>query len=115
MPQASYGRHTNWLSVFTIDPAELGATRDDLLAALAAEDIEARPVWKPMHLQPVFAACDRVGGAVSEDLFARGICLPSSSSLTKEEQDRVVAVIRRAARTDAPGARERAAWKVCES
>ncbi len=98
MPQAPYGRHTNWLSVFLLDEAAFGATRDELLAALAAEDIEARPVWKPLHTQPFFASCERVGGAVAEDLFARGICLPSSSSLTAAEQGRVIEVVRRLAR-----------------
>jgi len=99
MSQAPYGRHTNWLSVFLLSEA-FGATRDELLAALASENIEGRPVWKPLHMQPVFASCDRVGGAVAEDLFARGICLPSSSNMTADEQTRVIEVVRRvAART----------------
>ncbi len=98
MPQASFGRHTNWLSVFLIDAAAFGATRDDLIAALAAEDIEARAVWKPLHTQPFFASCERIGGSVAEDLFARGICLPSSSNLKAEDQARVVGVVRRLAR-----------------
>lgn len=97
MPQADYGRHTNWLSVFLLDES-FGASRDELLAALAAEDIEGRPVWKPLHMQPIFAKCEAVGGAVAEDLFARGICLPSSSSLTRDDQDRVIEVVRRVAR-----------------
>jgi pyridoxal phosphate-dependent aminotransferase EpsN len=95
MPQAPWGRHTNWLSVFLVDEAAFGATRDDLLAALSAEDIEARPVWKPLHMQPVFSACDRFGGRVAEDLFARGICLPSSSNLSREAQDRVIETVRK--------------------
>jgi pyridoxal phosphate-dependent aminotransferase EpsN len=104
MPQAAFGRHTNWLSCFLVQDTEGGAhgggeggsqpTRDDLIAALAADDIEARPVWKPMHMQPLFAHAERVGGGVSERLFAHGLCLPSSSSLTEGEQDRVVDVIR---------------------
>ena len=98
MPQADWGRHTNWLSVFLVEPGRLGTTRDEILEALAADEIEARPVWKPMHLQPFFAECDRFGGAVSEDLFARGVCLPSSSLMTKAEQSRVVATIRRLAK-----------------
>jgi len=103
MPQAEYGRHTNWLSVFLLDEDAFGATRDDLLDALEDENIEARPVWKPMHLQPVFASCARVGGAVAEDLFQRGICLPSSSNLPVTEQERVIAVVRRLARSKATG------------
>ncbi len=94
MPEAPYGVSTRWLSCFLVDAGALGATRDDLLAALAAADIEARPVWKPMHLQPLLAGCEVFGGAVGADLYARGICLPSSSSLGEEDQDRVVEVIR---------------------
>jgi dTDP-4-amino-4,6-dideoxygalactose transaminase len=58
------------------------------VTALAAENIEARPVWRPMHTQPMFASAERVGGAVAEQLYASGICLPSSSSLTPASQDR---------------------------
>lgn len=94
MPEAEYGLHTHWLSCFLVDPGPFGATRDDVLRALAAEDIEARPIWKPMHLQPLYAACHRYGGEVAEDLFARGLCLPSSSSLAPDDQQRVIAVIR---------------------
>ncbi|MBM4361846.1 MAG: aminotransferase class I/II-fold pyridoxal phosphate-dependent enzyme [Deltaproteobacteria bacterium] len=94
MPQAPWGLHTNWLSCFLVDEPALGCTRDALIQALAAEEIEARPVWKPMHLQPLYAGARRFGGAVAEDLFARGICLPSSSSLTESDQARVVAALR---------------------
>ncbi len=102
MPQAPYGRHTNWLSVFLLDERTFGATRNDVMAALEAENIESRPVWKPMHLQPLFADAPRVGGAVAEDLFRRGICLPSSSSLASVDQERVIARVRAVARTRAP-------------
>lgn len=95
MPQASFGRHTNWLSVFLLDEERLGVTRDDIMAALAREDIEARPVWKPLHLQPFFADADRFGGDVAADLFRRGICFPSSSSLSPEDQQRVIDAVRR--------------------
>lgn len=94
MPQAPYGRHTNWLSVFLVDARAFGASRDDIIAALARDNIESRPVWKPMHLQPLYASSPRVGGAVAEDVFRRGICLPSSSSLTRDEQDRIIRVVR---------------------
>jgi len=97
MPQASYGMHTNWLSCFLIDEAVFGLSRDDLIAALDKADIESRPVWKPMHLQPLYAGCRRFGGEVAEDLFRRGICLPSSSSLSENDQLRVINAIRRAA------------------
>ena len=98
MPQAEYGLQTNWLSCFLVRPRASAATRDALVAALAREDIEARPLWKPMHLQPLHAGCDRAGGAVAEDLFARGLCLPSSSSLPEADQARVIEVVRRAVR-----------------
>lgn len=96
MPQASYGLHTNWLSVFLVDETS-GFSRDAILASLESENIEARPVWKPMHLQPVFAGVEHVGGAVAEDLFRRGVCLPSSSNMTRDDQDRVIANVRAAA------------------
>ncbi len=106
MPEAGYGLHTHWLSCFLVDRAAMGVGRDGVLAALEAMDIEARPVWKPMHLQPVYADCDRYGGATSEDLFARGLCLPSSSSLAAADQDRVIEVIRRLAAGRAQTPRE---------
>lgn len=97
MPEAPWGRHTRWLTTLTIDPKLFGANREEVRLALEAENIEARPVWKPMHLQPVFAGYDRVGGAVAEDLFDRGLCLPSGSNLTEGDLSRVVDVIRRVA------------------
>jgi pyridoxal phosphate-dependent aminotransferase EpsN len=100
MPQAPYGVPTNWLSCFLLDPHAFGAPRDDLLRALGARDIEARPLWKPMHLQPLYGACDRYGGEVAAALFENGLCLPSSSSLSREEQDRVIDVVRSVARPD---------------
>ena len=93
MPQASYGLHTNWLSVFLVDESR-GTTRDRIIAALTAADIESRPVWKPMHLQPLFKSAEMHGGEVAADLFRRGICLPSSSSMTEEEQERVIRAVR---------------------
>ena len=98
MPQAPYGLHTNWLSCFLIDEERFGCSRDQLIRALDAADIESRPVWKPMHLQPLYARCERYGGEVAEDLFRRGICLPSSSSLSEAEQLYVINEVRRAAR-----------------
>jgi pyridoxal phosphate-dependent aminotransferase EpsN len=97
MPQATYGIHTNWLSCFLIDEAEFGCSRDELIHALDSHGVETRPLWKPMHLQPLFSSCERYGGSVAEDLFQRGICLPSSSSLTLEDQIYVINQIRRVA------------------
>jgi len=94
MPQASYGLHTNWLSCFLVDPGLFGSSRDDIIRVLAANNIESRPVWKPMHMQPLFATCESVGGKVAEGLFLRGLCLPSSSSITDEEQALVVSLVR---------------------
>jgi pyridoxal phosphate-dependent aminotransferase EpsN len=72
-----------------------------LIEALDDANVESRPVWKPMHLQPLYVGCEIFGGHVAEDLFSRGICLPSSSSLSKEEQLHVVNSVRRAAGADA--------------
>ncbi len=98
MPQAVYGLHTNWLSCFLLSEQEFGCTRDELMRHLDAAGVESRPVWKPMHLQQLFASAERYGGAVAEDLYRHGICLPSSSSLTVDEQLVVVNQVRRAAR-----------------
>jgi pyridoxal phosphate-dependent aminotransferase EpsN len=97
MPQSPNGLHTNWLSCFLIDKGKLGCSRDELIARLHAANIEARPVWKPMHLQPLYANCEHWGGAVAEELFERGICLPSSSSLRLEDQLYVINAVRKAA------------------
>jgi pyridoxal phosphate-dependent aminotransferase EpsN len=101
MPQAPYGLHTNWLSCFLIDERELGICRDALIRKLDEANIEARPVWKPMHLQPLYAGCEVYGGTVAEDLFRTGICLPSSSSLSSDEQLHVINTVRTAAGTRA--------------
>jgi pyridoxal phosphate-dependent aminotransferase EpsN len=96
MPQAPYGLHTNWLSCFMIRERKFGCSRDDLIRILNDADVESRPVWKPMHLQRLYAGCRRYGGQVAEDLFGRGICLPSSSSLSLEDQLYVVNEVRTA-------------------
>jgi pyridoxal phosphate-dependent aminotransferase EpsN len=95
MPEAPWGRSTRWLTCATINPAEFGADRDAVIAALAARNIEARPVWKPMHQQPLFAGIGVAGGAVADELFARGICLPSGTAITTDELDRVCSIVRR--------------------
>lgn len=97
MPQAKYGIHTNWLSCFLVDQDAFGLSRDELIKVLDAAGVESRPVWKPMHMQKLYEGCQRYGGAVAEQLFAEGICLPSSSSLTREEQDYVIGVVRETA------------------
>lgn len=93
MPEHPRGQCTRWLTCITVDPNAFGATREDIRLALEAENIESRPTWKPMHLQPVFSGCRVCGGAVAEEIFQRGLCLPSGSSLTEEDRVRVVSVV----------------------
>jgi dTDP-4-amino-4,6-dideoxygalactose transaminase len=111
MPEAEYGRSNRWLTVILITPEEFGADRETVRLALEAENIESRPLWKPMHLQPVFKrrsqdlelkereeglyGAEVVGGAVSEDLFNRGLCLPSGTAMAEEDLERIVRVIRK--------------------
>ncbi len=129
MPEAPYGSCNRWLTVILVEPEVFGADRETIRLALEEENIESRPVWKPMHLQPVFEcapigdgaggkakglgntvhgprryAAYSVGGRVSEELFEKGLCLPSGTSMTDDELNRVVDVVRRTAQ----GARRRA-------
>ena len=94
MPEAPYGRANCWLTCVTIEPSLFGVTREDVRQHLEALNIEARPVWKPMHLQPVFRGCAVRGGAVAERLFENGLCLPNGSSLSHADQDLVVEAVR---------------------
>jgi dTDP-4-amino-4,6-dideoxygalactose transaminase len=94
MPDAEYGRPTNWLTVVTLDPDAAAATPEAVRLRLEQDDIEARPSWKPMHLQPVYAEAPMVGGDVAERIFATGLCLPSGSNLTDDDQSRVIAAVR---------------------
>ena len=98
MPEAPYGRSNRWLTAVLIDPGLFGASNADVMEALARHNIESRPVWKPMHLQPVFAGAPSTVTGVSERLFLEGLCLPSSSSLDLDQQERVVEIVRRLAR-----------------
>jgi dTDP-4-amino-4,6-dideoxygalactose transaminase len=110
MPEAPYGRCTRWLTCLTVGqdkakakakveaktkPNSTSTLTSTLIRALDAESIEARPLWKPMHLQPVFKDCRVRGGAVSERLFENGLCLPSGSALTEEDLERVCAVVKK--------------------
>ncbi len=94
MPEAPWATHSRWLTTLTIDPAQAGTTPERVSAHLERQGIESRPVWKPMHLQPVFAGAEVVGGAVAERLFAHGLCLPSGSNLTPADLDRVIESLR---------------------
>lgn len=90
MPEAPRARSTFWLTCLTIDPARAPVDREDVRKHLEDQDIEARPVWKPMHLQPAFAEFESYGGTVSERLFEHGLCLPSGSSLSEVERRTVI-------------------------
>ena len=91
MPEAAYGESNCWLTCITVDAAAFGADREAIRMRLEADDIEARPVWKPMHLQPVFAGCRAVGGAVAEAIFRDGLCLPSGTGMSEADLERVAA------------------------
>ena len=95
-PEAPWGDHTRWLTVCQLDPTTAPVTPDALRLALAEDQIEARPVWKPMHMQPIFADCRFVGSGVSAELFERGLCLPSGSNMTDAQRERVVTEFRAA-------------------
>lgn len=96
-PEAPWGSHTRWLTCLTVDPSRAGTDRERLRLALAADSIESRAVWKPMHLQPVYRDLElpAIGGGVAQALYEGGLCLPSSSSMTDEQVTRVCASIRR--------------------
>jgi pyridoxal phosphate-dependent aminotransferase EpsN len=94
MPEPEGNRSTCWLTTFTVDPDAAGLDREMIRKHLEAQDIEARPVWKPMHLQPVFAGATAFGGSVSAQLFEQGLCLPSGSSLSDTDRERVVDGVR---------------------
>lgn len=115
MPEAWYGRSNRWLTVMLVTPEAVGADREQIRLALEDENIEARPVWKPMHMQPLFDVLRQtahgarlkggknkvkiktraVEGEVAEDLFNRGLCLPSGTAMTDSDLDRIISIIRR--------------------
>ena len=94
LQEAPYGRSNCWLTCLTIDPARFGARNEDIRLYLEQNNIESRHAWKPMHMQPVFSGLEVVGGSVSEDLFARGLCLPSGSSLRNSDLERICGLVR---------------------
>ncbi|WP_309381791.1 aminotransferase class I/II-fold pyridoxal phosphate-dependent enzyme [Cerasicoccus frondis] len=91
MPEAPWGRCNRWLTCLTLEE-RAHCTASDLIDALEAENIEARPVWRPMHRQPVCAEFEVIGGSVADRLYETGVCLPSGGGMTAEQQDRVIAV-----------------------
>jgi len=98
MPEAPYGRGNCWLTCIVVDP-ESGTDRETIRLALEAEDIESLPLWKPMHLQPIYRDAPIYGGDVSARLFERGLCLPSGSALTDADQDRIVETVRKSSQS----------------
>jgi len=105
MPEAPYGRSNCWLTCVTVAPSIFGASPEDIRLALERENIESRPLWKPMHLQPVYRDHPMCGGAVSERLFETGLCLPSGSTLSADDQQRVIELVLRAGASDVVAAR----------
>ena len=93
MPEADYGVGNRWLSTIVVDEKAFGADREDIRLALEKENIESRPIWKPMHMQPVFKDVPCIGGKVSEQLFHDGLCLPSGTQMTDEQLARIVGII----------------------
>ena len=94
MPEAPDCRSTFWLTALTVDPAVAGVDREQIRLELEQHDIEARPVWKPMHLQPYYEDFECLGGTVSKGLFDLGLCLPSGSNLPDADRERVVEIVR---------------------
>jgi len=93
MPEAPYGKSNRWLTVILVSQEQFGVDHDTLRLALEAENIESRPIWKPMHLQPVFKGYECIRGEMAETLFSRGLCLPSGTAMTEGDLNRVVKVI----------------------
>ena len=94
MPEAPYGLSNRWLTVILIHTEDFGADRETVRLALEQENIESRPIWKPMHLQPVFEGFGCIGGQVAEALFREGLCLPSGTAMSEEDLNRIVRVFR---------------------
>lgn len=90
MPEPDGLHSSRWLSAMTIDPSEIGVTREDIRLRLLEHEIESRPLWKPMHMQPLYAGTPYHGTGVDERLFANGLCLPSGSDMTDAQQDEVI-------------------------
>jgi pyridoxal phosphate-dependent aminotransferase EpsN len=94
MPEAPYGKSNRWLTVILITPDKFGGDHETVRLALEAKNIESRPIWKPMHLQPVFEGFGCIGGRVAEELFREGLCLPSGTAMSEEDLNRIVRVLR---------------------
>jgi len=93
-PEAPWGKSTRWLTCLTIEPTIAGTDRERVRLALEQLDIESRPIWKPMHLQPVFHGVEVADRGVAARLFAQGLCLPSGSGMSDADRERVIAGVR---------------------
>lgn len=93
MPELNFGTSTRWLSCLTFNPDVANIDREQIRLTLLEQQIESRPVWKPMHLQPAFVNCECVNNGVAEDLFKKGLCLPFGFNLTVENLARVISQI----------------------
>ncbi len=93
-PEAAGMQANRWLTTVRIDPAVADFDRERVRLALEAENIESRPLWKPMHMQPVFADAPRRGGTVAELAFEQGLCLPSGSAMSSDDIKRVINIVR---------------------
>lgn len=90
MPEPNGFNSTRWLTVLTVDPRKTDVTREEIRLMLLENEIEARPVWKPMHMQPLYDGAPYHGSGIDEDIFANGLCLPSGSDLTEDQQGEVI-------------------------
>ena len=93
MPEPDFAYATRWLTCMTVDSAVAGFGRDKILRTLAEHNIESRPTWKPMHPQPLFKDHQIVGGRVSEELFEKGLCLPSGTAMSDGDLERILEII----------------------
>jgi dTDP-4-amino-4,6-dideoxygalactose transaminase len=99
MPRTAAGTSNYWLTCILIDPEAFGSDRERVRLALEEADIESRPVWKPLHLQPAFAGLDLIGAGHCGKIFDRGLCLPTGSALSSGDQDRIIAILKAQARS----------------
>jgi pyridoxal phosphate-dependent aminotransferase EpsN len=113
-PELPHCRHSRWLSAFWVDEARFGMSAVELIRYLHAANVEARPVWRPMHTQPLYRGCECIGGAVADDLHRCGVCLPSSSSLSEADQAFVIDRVREAAATANRGHTQRLRANSCK-
>lgn len=95
MPEAEYGIGNRWLTAMLVDEKQFGVNSLAVIEALEAENIESRPVWRPLHVQNVFENCRLAGGDVAEDLNRRGICLPSGTQMTDADISRISGIVRK--------------------